>query len=250
MFFYFFRFKNESPLLHSRFRKSFFKNSSLFFSCSFGLTSDYITFPVFSFGNTVINFFYMILGKFFFSYLFFFKDFFFFKLVNYVKFLFFPKFNFFLGSSLFYRFDSFFFFYGLFNFIENSFFIVNFIFSYISVISDFLGRISAYDVGFFSGINSSILKKKKIINSFIFFVGCDFLTFNFLNSFLVYLGSFDHFNFNKFFIILPSSIFVENFSFFMNLEGLFRKNLKSITAFFSVFSDVEILKSFFYCKTL
>jgi hypothetical protein len=69
------------------------------------------------------------------------------------KFLFFPKINFFLGSSLFYRYD-FFFFFGLFEFYKKNFLNFNEVFDNISFVSDYLGRISAFELGFFSGINS------------------------------------------------------------------------------------------------
>lgn len=75
-----------------------------------------------------------------------------------------------------------------------------------------------------------MLIKQNFEKSFIFLVGCDSLNINYVDSFIVYQGSFDFSN--DFFIIFPSSIFVEKFSYFLNLEGRLRKSFNLFLLFF------------------
>jgi hypothetical protein len=79
-------------------------------------------------------------------------------------------------------------------------------------------------------------------NSFVFLIGSD-LNLNFVNTFFVYQGSF---NFsNDFFIIFPTSIFVEKFSYFLNLEGKIRKSYKQYHLFFQFLVILKYFALFF-----
>lgn len=83
--------------------------------------------------------------------------------------------------------DNYFLFNGLIfffkNYYLNSFFLY---FDNINIISDTLGRISCFELGLFSGVNSLYIKKNKIIDSFIFLIGIENLNFDFFNSYLFF----------------------------------------------------------------
>lgn len=69
--------RTENPLLNSRFRKSFLKNTDSFFACSLGSFSDYHFFPVFNFGILLFHFLILFLLNFLIFIYFFFRIFFF-----------------------------------------------------------------------------------------------------------------------------------------------------------------------------
>jgi hypothetical protein len=105
-----------------------------------------------------------------------------------------------------------------------------------------LGRISSYELGFFSGVYS-LSVKRSFEESFIFLVGSDSLGFSFFKSYVVFQGSFD-FN-DDFFIIFPTSIFVEKFCYFLNLEGRLRKSFNLFLLFFQFLVILKYFVHFF-----
>jgi hypothetical protein len=105
-----------------------------------------------------------------------------------------------------------------------------------------LGRISSYELGFSPGVYSLSIKRD-FEKSFLFLVGSDFLSFNFSSSYIVYQGSFDFAN--DFFIIFPTSIFVEKFSYFLNLEGRLRKSFNQLPLFFLFLVIMKFFVHFF-----
>ena len=103
-------------------------------------------------------------------------------------------------------------------------------FDSINIISESLGRISCFVIGLVSSINFK--KFCNIENGFIYLIGIESLNFNFSNSFFVFQGSFDFFDFDNFFLVLPSSIFTESFNFFLNIEGRYVGLIKLLVLFF------------------
>jgi hypothetical protein len=240
----------ELPLLHTRLRKSFLKSDSSQIFFSLGLSLDYLSFPVVNLGNSLKTLFNIVEGRFFFLTSFLLNNFISLKIVNYC-FCYFSNLSFLLGSSALNRLDSSFFFDS-----------INYIFSKISlnlkyvgfffnVVSNFLGRISCFEVGALPNkINNLNLINNPFNNSVLFLLGVDSLNFNFKESFVVFQGSFQNAlkSLKQTSLIFPVSIFVENVFTFLNLEGLVRKTKKAVTINFSLFNDGELLKALFFYK--
>lgn len=243
----------ESPLLNARLRKNFLKTSSNFLCLYFGLSLDYTSFPAFSIGNSLKNFKFFIEGR-----SFAFSNFFF----DYAGVLFkslkqdfsrYARCTVLVGSSIVSRADSNFFFDAFSFFFRQHLHILSFDFN---VISNYLGRISAFEVGCFPGVNASVVKNTGyFFNSFLYFFGTDEY-FNFFDNFLtysffsVYQGIF--FGSNAFFesinLVFPVAAFSERVSTFLNIEGRLRRTSKAIIPFFYVHTDVEVLKALFFFK--
>lgn len=262
--------RTEVPLLVTRLRKSFLNNDKFLMSFSFGLSIDYLSFPVINFGNNLLFFKRFLEGKIFFSNLYLLNDFFSFSFLN-VKDLLFDKFSFFLGTSFLLRLDSnllfesfkvfFSYFYGkvikIFDILKYSF----------NIVSNYLGRISCFEFGFLPGIRSSSYKKRKKF-SFLYLLGTDnFKAFK--ADFVVFQGSFNDFIIPSLvFLVFPVSIYIEKLSIYLNIEGrlrfanvvnpqgysdldiciaLYFFKLLFVPNNFSVFSNFYFLLNFFFC---
>jgi NADH-quinone oxidoreductase subunit G len=255
-FFFGLNLRTEAPLLNSRVRKSFLSSNN-FLCFLLGPSLDYLSFPFFSLGNSLKKFLKFSEGR-----MFFFSNFIFtnnvislFKVLNY-NFYSYTSFSIFFGSSVLQRLDCGFFFdsigYLCLKLCKN--FEVSF-----SVVSNFLGRISSFELGCLPGINSSnfvSFYSRGDKTSFIYFVGTDSL-FNslsegFLNNFLVYQGSFFQvdFFFNTINLVFPVSIYAERVSSFLNVNGLLRRTRDAIKASSFVYADWEIFKALFFFRNL
>lgn len=148
-----------------------------------------------------------------------------------------------LGMSNFVRIDSNSIFNSMLNFVKRLNLNTSF-WKPISFISNYLGRISSYEIGFLPGVNSSFSSGSSKFTSFSYFCGVD--SFNDLsyNSFIVYQGFFkaNNFLFNKSNLILPSSTYLERTSVYLNLEGRLRFGRKAINAFKFIITDFEIIR--------
>lgn len=119
-----------------------------------------------------------------------------------------------------------------------------------AVVSLYLGRISAFEVGFLPGINSAYSTIKSKANSLFYLCGVDTYPNINDNSFIIYQGSFktNSLLFNKANLIFPVSSYVERNSIYLNLEGRLRFTKKVITPFKFVFSDFEIMRALFFVR--
>lgn len=245
----------ECPLLNSRLRKNFLRNGSSFLCLYFGLSLDYLSFPVFSLGNSLRSFRAFIEGRsFLFSSFVFDFNSVFFKTLN-LNFSIYKSCSFFIGSSILNRPDCNFFFDSIALFASKNFRLFNF---KLDIVSNYLGRISSFEVGSLPGVNSSnfVFNRRSGCASFLYFLGTDeyFNTFDDYNlgNFFVYQGSF--FNYNFFFqsmhLIFPVSIYTERVSSFLNVEGRLRKTCKTVIPFRFVYTDLEIFKALFCFKNM
>jgi len=134
-----------------------------------------------------------------------------------------------------------------------------FIFS-LHVVSPFLGRISAFELGALPGIHSSnYLEAVPGQRAFRYLLGTDMhldpiasmlSATRSLYSFTVYQGSF--FEHSAFFddvhLIFPVSIYTERVSSFINMEGLLRRTAKAVAPYRFVYTDWEIIQALFFYK--
>jgi len=115
----------------------------------------------------------------------------------------------------------------------------------LNVVNRHIGRISLNEVGVVSNIKAKA-KKLNNINSFNFILGLDkFNIFEKKNKdFNIYQGSFYISNFFDIInLILPTSVYVEHLSLFINLEGRFKFTNKAITPFKFIFTDSNVIES-------
>lgn len=240
----------ELPLLHTRLRKSFLKSESSHIFFSLGLSLDYLSFPVVNLGNSLKTLLHIVEGRFFFLTSFLLNNFISLKLVNYC-FCYFSNLSFLLGSSALNRLDSSFFFDSIYFIFSKISLNLNYVGFFFNVISNFLGRISSFEVGALNTkLTTSNLINNTCTNSVLYLLGVDSLNFNFKESFVIFQGSFQNAlkSLKQTFLIFPVSIFVENVFTFINLEGLVRKTKKAITINSSLFNDHELLKALFFYK--
>jgi NADH dehydrogenase/NADH:ubiquinone oxidoreductase subunit G len=231
----------ESPLLNSRLRKNYLQNDNFFLCFSIGLSLDYLSFPVINLGNSLKAFKYIIEARHSFLNYFCLNDFVSLKLLNF-NFNLFNNFSFFLGSSSLYRIDANFFFDSLGFFMSKYSKNLYFVNNGLNVISNFLGRLSSFEVGCLPGTKSSnfcLNLRKKI--SFLYLLGTENFFFDNLeqNNFVVYQGGFQEFGsfFKNISLIFPVSIYTERVSTFLNLEGRIRRTQKAIVSFRFVYTD-------------
>ena len=118
----------------------------------------------------------------------------------------------------------------------------------LSIISLYLGRISAFEVGFLPGINYIYNNYKKL--SLLYLCGTDNINNFNDNSFIVYQGFIKPNNnlYSKINLILPISTYAERKSSYLNIEGRVRVMQKVITAFKFIFNDFEIIRALFFIK--
>jgi hypothetical protein len=139
----------EAPLLNSRLRKNYLKNSN-FKVYSIGLALNYLTYPIKNIGNSIINLLKFLKGNMLEIKYFLFQDFFNLTFFNNLKK---PlSLNILIGNSILTRLDS--------NSILNCIYILfnNLELSYnnLNLLPRFIGRLSAFEIGCLLGINSQI----------------------------------------------------------------------------------------------
>lgn len=255
-FFFGLNIRTEAPLLCSRLRKSFISGDHPFLCFAFGGSLDYVSFPIFSLGNSLRSVKNFMEGRHNFW-----SDFVFTpesvlgKALN-VNFSIFEKCSIFVGASFFNRKDCCFIMEALGYFMQEHKDLFRFSWN---VVAPFLGRISAFELGALPGIHGSqnlVVNRAK--GSFLYLVGTGAvpfsgldLTFSKASSFVVYQGSFfeDSAFFNYVDLILPVSIYTERVSTYINVEGRVRRTRKAITPSRLIATDREILQAFWYYKT-
>jgi hypothetical protein len=221
----------ESPLLNIRIKKNYSlnKNNELFLY-SYGLSLNYLTYPIKNLGNSILKFINFLEGKQRFACDFFFKYFYTFNYVS-NSYNFYNNTIFFLGNSIIFRKDSKSFLYSFFEFFKNkySFFSFNLINSYL---------------GFYSYSNLVIDSNKSNNNN----IGLYYLLSNDINNinknkeaFLIYqsfIKNILYFNAN---LIFSSTSFYEFDSIYINLEGRYRFIKQVIKPFENTYTDWEII---------
>jgi NADH-quinone oxidoreductase chain G len=227
----------EAPLLNTRVRKNFLTNPfSKFYSL--GLAVDNLNYPVKNLGNSANSLLKFLEGKFSPNFALFLGEHLSFNFLglNSLK-----KTYFLLGPSLSSRLDFKCYLRGLLSFLKVS----NFSLNSFGLISKFLGRLSACEVGFpfkFTPLSNQAKRSK-----FLFLCGVDYEDVNLGNlaeNFTIYQGSFYAGNFLACLnLVLPACTFTEKFSSFLNLEGRLRFTQKAVSPFKSAFLDWKILQA-------
>lgn len=221
----------ESPLLNCRLRKSFLVSMGSFLCFSFGLSVDFISFPVYNLGNSFLSLKFFSEGR-----SRFFSDFLLrgytlsFKFFNF-NYSCFEKSCFFVGASLLSSRSD----------VSVAFEMFGFLFAYsliytvscLHVISSFLGRISAFDLGLVGDVFQVQWDSFHFtFDAFVYFLGTDEipLTSCSRNSFLVYQGSFYSSSvfFNFLNLLFPVSLYTERVGSFLNIQGLLRTTIKAV----------------------
>jgi hypothetical protein len=163
-------------------------------------------------------------------------------MLNYYNYLFFPKIpklinlQFILGNSIYNRLDS--------NSIYNTLLYLNLKLNIkynINFLQRNLGRINYLEL-YVNKLN--IYKLKKNNNNFNYLIGLDNYNLN-TKNYNIFQGFFYISNlFKQINLILPTSIYIEQSSSYINLEGRFRYTNKIITPYKFIFMDQNIIKSF------
>ncbi len=229
----------ELPLLNSYIRKSYLNNLT-FKIYSIGTGLNYLTYPILTIGSSIRN-----LYKFLYSLSLVNKYFLF---DNFYNLYFFNKMNiisssFMLGSSFFIRTD--------YNYILNSliYFFKEFKINIknLNIIFRHLGRISFLESNLFYKINYKSTFYKTKFSSFNYFLGLDNLSFiektnkyniNIYQGFFYLSKIFEYIN-----LVLPSTIYIEESSSYINIEGRLRYNNLAIKPFKNIISDYSIIES-------
>lgn len=155
-----------------------------------------------------------------------------------------------VGNSILVRNDSNFIISSLYFFINKIFNIKNINWKPLAIVPLYLGRISAFELGFLPGVNSLFTFSKSNLLSLFYLCGVD--SYNNINdnAFIIYQGSLKTNTslFNKANLIFPVSTYVERSSTYLNLEGRIRFTKKVITPFKFVFSDFDIVRALFFVR--
>jgi hypothetical protein len=232
----------EVPLLNAYLRKNFLNNSNFKVFSIGGLGLDYITYPVINLGNSINSLINIIFGLSLVSKYFLLDNYYSIYLLNYNNSL--ITLHFFLGGSSLIRKDS--------NSFLNIFLFFLFKFklpiNYINIIQRYLGRISYSEIYLQSFLNKKLIKFNEKYSDFNYLIGIDnnpIKKKNLYKNFCIFQGFFYISNlFKEINLILPTSIYVEQISSYINLEGRYRNTNKAITAFKFIFLDINIIKSF------
>lgn len=218
----------ESPILNIRIKKNYLanKNNELFLY-SYGLSLNYLTYPVKNVGNKVLQLISFMEGKQRFSCDLFFKYFYTFNYINYSYNLY-NDIIFFLGNSIILRNDS--------NSFLNSFlFFLKYKFTFCS-----FNVINSY-LGFYSYSNLMIAdsyKNNKNLVGFYYLLSSN-LTKIVNNAILVYQSFIKNNLYYNANLVFPTTAFYEFDSLFINLEGNYRFIKKVIKS--NVYTDWEII---------
>lgn len=111
---------------------------------------------------------------------------------------------------------------------------------------------SCFEVGSLPGINSVVnhLSESTNLPSIFFLCGVDdFVNYN-SKDFIVFQGSFQNSFLQFTSLVFPTSIYTEKVSFYLNLEGRFRKSQKVISCFKYLATDFDIMKSLYFFKSI
>lgn len=117
----------------------------------------------------------------------------------------------------------------------------------LNVIFRHLGRISFYESNLFYNINNKSKFYKNKMNSFNYFLGLDNLNFiekfnklniNIYQGFFYISKIFEFIN-----LVLPSTIYIEESSLYLNIEGRIRYSNLAIKPFKNIISDYMIIES-------
>jgi NADH dehydrogenase/NADH:ubiquinone oxidoreductase subunit G len=230
----------ELPLLNIRIRKNYIENNNLNI-ISFGLSIDFLTYPIINLGNSMKTIITFLEGKIYYNFIIFFFDF---LNINFFNLNYINKIYFFLGMSILNRIDNDSILYGFLNLLI----ILKFNnFEYLNIIPKFLGRISCFEIGILNSIKSNFLDKnlyKLTINHYCG-VDIDINKIYFLDSknINIYQGPFYINNFFKYiFLILPTTVFTESYYSYLNLEGRYRLTKKAISLKSKIYNDSKIFQ--------
>lgn len=112
-----------------------------------------------------------------------------------------------------------------------------------------MGRLSCFEFGALPGSNYSVLPVRCIKKpSFFFLCGIDNFVVKHIDDFVVFQGSFQSNFFNFVNLVFPIYLYIERISFFLNLEGRFRKSQKIVSSFKYVSDDIDLVKTLFFLK--
>jgi hypothetical protein len=114
----------------------------------------------------------------------------------------------------------------------------------LNIISRHLGRLTTCELGILPKLNKNKLNKNK---SFNFLLGLDNIKLEYkkTSNFNIFQGYFYFSNFFEYInLVLPTNIYSEKISSYINLEGRFRFTNKAIIPFKFIFLDSYIIESF------
>ena len=226
----------ENPLLNVRIKKNYNlnKNNELFLF-SYGLSLNYLSYPIKNLGNSILKFLIFLKGKGRTFSNFFFKSFLSFSFIGFKKKLY-TKPIFFLGNSIVNREDSISFVYSFIFFFKKKF-----NWNVFNLIVNNLGLLSYNTIIY----NNKYSKKAKQFNGLLYNISNDISYFNYINkfAFIIYQGFFKSNNqiYIKADIILPSTAPYEMDGLFLNLEGYYRFMKKHIKNSLAIYTDWEII---------
>jgi hypothetical protein len=176
----------EMPLLNSRLRKNYLSTNKHLPVYSLGLSIDYLTYPVINMGNSILSLKNLLEGKNNFLRELCLGDFFSLSLLNF-RFIPYNAPKIFIGSAFLNRVDG----NSVFNAVTSAFGRLlngSLSSSYLNVISHYLGKISASEIGFLPSINTNYAFNNKL--SFSYLCGVDNFSVLEPSAFLVYQGIF------------------------------------------------------------
>jgi len=145
----------ELPLLNIRIRKNYMENN-LVNLYSFGLSLDYLTYPVRNLGNSISSITKFLECKFYFNFIIFFTNF---ININYFNLYNINNVFFFIGMSMLNRIDSS---NILLSFIKSFDYLKSYSIYNINTLSRFLGRISACEIGSLNGVSHRNIYKSSL----------------------------------------------------------------------------------------
>ena len=223
----------EAPLVLTRIRKSFLNYENDFKIFSLGLAINNFTFFIKNIGNSIKTFKLFLEGKLEFINSIFVSNlnFFFINLNIYKKPIFF------FGTSILIRLDSLFLIKSLLYIYSNLTFLNNF-FENINFISTNLGLLSGFEFNLFKNKLNFYSKYK-----FLFLINADIKDFC-IDYFIIYQGFFvnSSYIYFKANLLLPSLVYLEKNSTYINLEGRYRVCKKTISPYSNIFADFETIQ--------
>lgn len=128
----------------------------------------------------------------------------------------------------------------------------------LNVVSNYLGRISCFEVGNLPGVNSILFtttqSAKRKGSLFLFLIGTDNIYLRIqtlLDDLIVYQGCFLDFisYFYNVSFIFPVTVYTERISTYLNMEGRLRRTRKASFCFPFVYTDCEIFKALFFFRS-
>jgi hypothetical protein len=228
----------ELPILNSNIRKSYLNNLD-FKIYTIGLGVNYITYPILNIGSSIKK-----LYKFFYSIDIINKYFLF---DNYYNIYLFNKYflintTFIIGSSSLVRLD----FQNILNSLMYFFKNFNISLNNLNILNRHLGRLSFYESNLYYNIKNKSNFYTKKLDSFNYLLGLDYIpleiknknNINIYQGFFYISKIFEYIN-----LVLPSTIYIEESSIYINLEGRLRYTNLIIKSFKNIISDINIIES-------